>query len=286
MEELGTYERKALLEIGEFKGTDDAGPIGRAIDAVAEGVESVTEAALDTKAGEALTGAVDKIVQYLNEAASWTVDEASVFQEFHNAGHTQIDDLAAIQELDLAEVDSVAAGLPARYEGGAAIEGGLAGAAGAAGIAADVPALTMIALRACNDYAVHYGFDPTQKAEQVFIINLMTTASSASQAAKQIAMSELSRLSVMIGKRQGWQELEKLFTVEVARRAAEMLGVRLTRGKLAQAVPLVGSMVGAGYNAWFLKQVTETARMMYRERFLIEQFGPEVAIGGAAEGGE
>ena len=36
--------------------------------------------------------------------------------------------------------------------------------------------------------------------------------------------------------------------------------------------------VGGGFNAWYVGAVTETAYLMYRERFLIEKHGPEVAV--------
>ena len=49
--------------------------------------------------------------------------------------------------------------------------------------------------------------------------------------------------------------------------------MRLTKGKLAQLIPIAGAVVGAGFNAWYLNEVTHTAYMLYRERFLKERYG-------------
>jgi len=36
--------------------------------------------------------------------------------------------------------------------------------------------------------------------------------------------------------------------------------------------------VGAGFNAWYLHEVTHTAYMLYRERFLVEKYGSTWAL--------
>ena len=46
------------------------------------------------------------------------------------------------------------------------------------------------------------------------------------------------------------------------------LGMRITQRKLGQAVPIVGTIIGAGMNAQLLQSVTDAAHFVYRERFL------------------
>ena len=43
-----------------------------------------------------------------------------------------------------------------------------------------------------------------------------------------------------------------LVSVQVIKKIAQALGMRLTKAKLAQIVPLVGAGVGAGFNAWYV----------------------------------
>ena len=57
--------------------------------------------------------------------------------------------------------------------------------------------------------------------------------------------------------------IEKVFT---------RLGFRITQRKLGQAVPLVGTLFGAGMNARLLLSVVDDADHIYRERFLRERY--------------
>ena len=61
--------------------------------------------------------------------------------------------------------------------------------------------------------------------------------------------------------------IEKVFT---------RLGFRITQRKLGQAVPVVGTLIGAGMNARLLSSVIDDAEHIYRERFLRERYGMDV----------
>ena len=50
----------------------------------------------------------------------------------------------------------------------------------------------------------------------------------------------------------------------------------MTKGKLAQAIPIAGALVGGGFNAYFISNVCQAAYYLYRERFLAEKNGVEV----------
>ena len=129
-----------------------------------------------------------------------------------------------------------------------------------------------------NEYATYYGFDVSLQHEQAFSMSILGAASSPTVAAKQVAMAELTKLSVLIAQRKTWAELQRLISVQVIQQIAQALGIRLTKAKLAQLAPLVGAGVGAGFNAWYVANVAETAYHLYRERFLIEKYGADFAI--------
>ncbi|MGM3193258.1 EcsC family protein [Dickeya dadantii subsp. dieffenbachiae] len=57
---------------------------------------------------------------------------------------------------------------------------------------------------------------------------------------------------------------------------SKILGIRLTKAKLAQAVPVSGAVVGGGFNAYFTSNVCNAAYYLYRERFLARKYGSEV----------
>jgi EcsC protein family len=56
------------------------------------------------------------------------------------------------------------------------------------------------------------------------------------------------------------------------------LGYRLTQRKLGQAIPFLGTMLGAGMNARVLLSVIDNAEHVYRERFLREKYQIAVEV--------
>ena len=67
-------------------------------------------------------------------------------------------------------------------------------------------------------------------------------------------------------------------SVQVIKKVADLIGVRLTKAKLAQVVPIVGAAVGGGVNAWYMASIVETAYVLYRKRFLIRRYGADAAV--------
>jgi hypothetical protein len=66
--------------------------------------------------------------------------------------------------------------------------------------------------------------------------------------------------------------------MQMITKVAHTLASRLARAKTAQAIPIVGAGIAAGFNAWFVRTLTQTAFQLYRERFLIEKRGPDVVV--------
>jgi hypothetical protein len=48
--------------------------------------------------------------------------------------------------------------------------------------------------------------------------------------------------------------------------------------KRVRLIPVAGAVVGAGFNAWYLKELTHTAYMLSRERFLRQRYGSALPI--------
>jgi hypothetical protein len=143
---------------------------------------------------------------------------------------------------------------------------------GLPGIAIDVPALIGLALRATNEYATYYGYDVGLEEERSIVMQVLTLGSMSTTAPKSALFASLARASSMLAKKAAWAELERIAAIEAMRKLAEQLGIRLTKAKLADAIPLVGGAIGGPFNAWFLAGVTKSASMIYRERFLREQY--------------
>jgi hypothetical protein len=276
MANLTRYEQQAVREIDVFKNPAQTW-LGGVWDGVNRPLEWLGDKAFDNPVGETVAKAVHGLVSLINDGASWSVRSESIYEEFRSDGH-QVHQGPDVHRLDLEKVDKTVGYLAAKYKAAAAVEGGAAGSLGAPGIAVDIPALVAIAMRAVCEYATYYGFDVSIESERAFAMSILGAASSSTVAAKQVALAELTKLSVLIAQRKTWAELQQLLSVQVIKKIAQALGVRLTKAKLAQIVPLVGAAVGAGFNGWYVGSVTETAYHLYRERFLIEKHGHEVAV--------
>jgi hypothetical protein len=277
MADLSPYEQRAHREIDLFKNPPRSW-LGDVWETVNKPLEWAGDVAFDNPVGSVVAKAVAGIVSTLNDGASWSVRVDAIYEEFRAAGHASVQGGADIKHLDLRDVDKTVGYLAAKYKVMAGGEGAAAGTLGFPGIAIDIPVLVSLALRAVNEYATYYGFDLSLQHEQAFAVSILGAASCPTVAAKQVAMAELSKLSVLISQPKTWAELQRLVSVQVIKRIALVLGIRLTKAKLAQVVPLVGAGVGAGFNASYVAKVTRTAYQLYRERFLIEKYGPDVAI--------
>jgi len=164
----------------------------------------------------------------------------------------------------------------AKYKTLSAVEGAGAGVLGLPALAIDIPALIGLALRATNEYASCYGYDVAFETERDVALTVLGAASSRDVAAKQLAMNEVAKAATMAGKKNTWDELQRLGMVRKIRKLAEQLGIRLTKEQLAQVVPVLGGLVGAGFNAWYLHTVCHSAQMVYSEWFLPDAYGEDV----------
>lgn len=161
----------------------------------------------------------------------------------------------------------------ASLRGGKVLAGGegvLAGLLGLAGIAIDAPGLMSINLRFINQIANTYGFDIMASEEERLFAFSVLGASNTSQAAKATFLKQLNEIAVAVAKRKTWKDLSKSVIVQVLQQIAKIVGIRLTKKKLTQVVPVLGSLTAGGSNYKFTHDNLVAARMMYRKRWLIE----------------
>ena len=222
-----------------------------------------------------ITRALAGIVGVLADAAAWAVRPDAVYAEFRKAGH-DVGQRADLFALDLEQIEKAAGWLDAKYKGLAFTEGAVAGTVGAPGLIADIPALVTLNLHAIAEYATYYGFDVASQRERLFAMHVLGLASSPSDAEKLHVMAQLAKIAADTAKKKTWNALEEKVLVRVIQQIARALGIRLTKVKLAQAVPIMGAAVGGGFNAYYTARVCDTAYHLYRERFLAEKYGPEI----------
>jgi hypothetical protein len=56
------------------------------------------------------------------------------------------------------------------------------------------------------------------------------------------------------------------------RRIFELLGMRITKLKLASALPIIGIAIGATLNARTLSKTADAADLLYRQQFLCDKY--------------
>jgi len=64
----------------------------------------------------------------------------------------------------------------------------------------------------------------------------------------------------------------KAVVITSTRKTAKDVGQRLTRNKLLQLIPIIGGLIGAGFNFWFVKNISETAYYAYLKRYLYDNY--------------
>jgi hypothetical protein len=226
--------------------------------------------------GDAIKKSIQGITSVCNDLAQWSISTEGIYAEIRNAGHPDVRGSSDLVSLKLEQIDRIVGWLDAKYKAIALVEGAACGAAGLPGIPPDVVAIITLALRVCGEYATYYGFDVSLQNERLFALNILGLASSGTATCKGLAMAQLVRIAQDVAQKKTWMVLEQHTFVQIIQQISKALGIRLTKDKLAQAIPVAGAVVGGGFNAYFISNVCQAAYFLYRERFLAAKYGPEV----------
>jgi hypothetical protein len=232
-----------------------------------------------------------------SRAAMASVRDGAIVEAYRKRGY-DVEGIDDISELKLFQIDKVRPNLSLTYTATATVEGAAAGfavsggeivaaggsvfgagAGGAPGIgtvlsvmAADAAAVLVGANRAVAHIAAYYGYDLENPDERLFALAVLSMGT-ATETGKAAAYVELNKLVQALARRATWEQLRQSVVTRVVDKVFTRLGFRITQRKLGQAVPIVGTLIGAGLNARLLSSVTDDAQHIYRERFLRERYG-------------
>jgi hypothetical protein len=182
--------------------------------------------------------------------------------------------------------DAVARHCWSRNVAYAAGEGGATGALGLAGLAADVPALFTISLRVIRQVGTCYGYNMRSGEEQEYVMHILRTGSTPNLKTKMeclVALKQMEQVLLKVswlkmGEALAQKEISRLSLLAAMRQFAQRLGVQLTKRKALQIVPVIGALIGASFNAWFVHDVGRAAYMGYRRRRIAELEGPRTPL--------
>lgn len=214
---------------------------------------------------EALRTALEKA----NQLALRLDDRATILRK---AG---VVDERALALRDLEQCDALAKAISrkAMLLGGA---GGAAfGIAGAAGMVLDIPALLTLALRTIHRTGFCYGEGMADPERARLAIGIFALASANSMDEKQSALRALATGDNVVDdawrdgiERVAEREMAKEATVFSLQTLASRVGMHMGARKGAGVVPLLGAIVGSSMNAWYVHDVSQTARRVFQWRRL------------------
>lgn len=154
----------------------------------------------------------------------------------------------------------------------ATVSGGTTAVVAIGAIATDVTVLLVGMGRIVALVAAHYGYDVRETDEQVFASGVLAYSTAGNASEKTAALTSLSRLTQQMMRQATWKQLENNYLVKVIESVFTALGFKLTKSKLAQAVPVAGAVINGGMNAHYVRNTFARAEHAYRLRFLTEKY--------------
>ena len=269
------------------------GSATKAAEAVVKGVKKTAELIPEgvTDWGHQAVVSVRRSVGTLSRVG---LSSRRVVARHQKRGH-EVAELADLRDLDLKQIDLVRGrgarwyypAFAALFGAGASFvitggelavpaSGGVAAAPSAGLIAgavvADATLVLGLASRSVGQVAFHYGYDPEEPAEKLFVMSVVNAGTALSATAKTAAMADVSRLTQALVRGKVWKILDKSLVSQVSKQFAKAFGVRLTKQSLGKVVPMVGIVIGGTLNWVALEGVVDSANVAYRRRFLLEKY--------------
>ena len=136
----------------------------------------------------------------------------------------------------------------------------------------------MLALRTIHKIGLCYGYECRSDMDKNFALGILSVSGANSMSQKIEALETLRLIKLTIAK-QDWKiitgkaagrQLSKEGGIIVIRNLTKQLGMNITKRKAMQAVPVIGAVVGASVNGWYLKDLGWTARRSFQERWLVD----------------
>lgn len=124
----------------------------------------------------------------------------------------------------------------------------------------DIPVFTGMLLKCVYEIALNYGFDYTAEAERYFVLLLIEGAVSYGDHLEKVDRRIEDYISIP-SVPEGYDPEEQIS------HTSRSLSKELLYMKFLQGIPVVGA-VGGAYDAIYMKQISEYAKLKYQKRFL------------------
>lgn len=270
---LSPYEQRAQSEIEAFFATPDDGLMGRVSKTLFRPVEMLTERLVPDRILEAAGVGVEGVLKGIAHLSDRTVGVEKVIALARRTA--EVDAVEELKAFDLEALDAVADEIAAQHDMIALLEGAGCGLGGAALLAADIPLLFGVAMRVVRLLGASYGVDPFTPGEGVIAFKVFELACGGTRD----RFARLLEVEALLDELDGLEpqaRAEKaavLASLIISREATKRIVSLLISRKVFQTLPLAGAVVGAGFNYLFVQDVGNTAKQVYRRRFLSDKAG-------------
>ncbi len=269
---LSSYEGKAREEVELFFRSPEDGVLSRVTRSLFKPIEVVAERLIPGAVLEAAGNGVEAILRGIASLSDHTLDTGTIVNEARR--HSEVvDKVEDLRRQDLRVADAVADVVTGQHQLAATLQGAGCGFGGAALLAADIPLLFGVCMRVVRQLGAAYGVDPGQPGEGVIALKVFELAAGGTRD----RYAELLQLDALKDELDGLEPSRRAEKAAVlgglfmSREAVKRIVSILLSRKLLQTVPIAGAAVGAGFNYLFVSDVAETARAVYRRRFLVDK---------------
>lgn len=249
-----------------------------------------------TRIGDAALAGLEALIDLGAGTAAATVRTDGIVEAVRRHGHA-VADLDDVRALPLADLDAATPRLDVPYAvGGAAATVGtglLTSAAAAVTVSAGAatsgvavaPGLGAVALalaldatvgvlvsqRAVAHVAAYHGYDVTDPQERLFALGVLSLGL-AQDSRRAAAYQELDGIARSAARQQAWRQLSSAEITAVVRTVTARLATQVTQQRIAEVVPVLGTVLAVRRTARTLTQLVDDAQHLYTERLLRERY--------------
>jgi len=266
---LTEYESMVWEEVEEFFTEPEESAFGRFSRTAFKPIELVADRLMPKRLLEMIGDGVEKGLKSISAVAERTVESEDTLEEFRSLG-VEAEQIGDLSDADFRIMDDVAEAAISQNTVLALLEGAGCGAGGIALLAADIPLLLGLSFRIVRKIATCYGFDAEDAGERAISFKIFEVGTGGTRERYE-KLLELEALSDELDGLDPKERAEKAAVVGAmlaSREVMKRLVASLVGRKLVQTLPIVGAVVGGGFNFYFVKDVATVAQMVYRKRVL------------------
>ncbi|HNW28507.1 MAG TPA: EcsC family protein [Spirochaetota bacterium] len=270
---LTPYEQRALKEIEDWE-TAKPGMVIKTMDAIGKPVTVILE-----RIPRHLRGTVERAVmgfmEMLKDISYWTYSDKSIIKKGRKHG-LHVASVSHLSEQELEKLDRLARKHFAPAKIIAALEGAGCGMGGLALIAADIPVLMGIIFRSIQQIGTCYGFSMQDPLMLPVVMGIYHAGTSDSSPVKSAVLADMQIAAAAMAGKSAYVKIAAKTKTAMAIRFMEhsasslpsRIAENISKRKLGQLIPVVGAVIGAGFNYWLMSSTLTAAYMIFRKMHL------------------